>query len=737
MSVIINNMTGAVLPPTVDIIITMKTHLSIVQPCVESILRNAPDSAVLQQRIIFVDDGSPIDTVSYENNMCSLMPSVFKCLSTPGNARGYTRAVVKGINFGTTLTPLSKVIVLLNSDTITTEHWLDRLYEGLMFNKNHKVKIVGPLSNAASYQSIPYQRTYNSKDWATNPLPVGLHADQVAIQVASIGNSDIRLDIMNGFCFMFRRDLIHEIGNFDTKHFAAGYGEEVDFSMRAFRAGFQGRIVSSAYVYHRKTASFQSSEKAALKTAAKGHLNQKYGRHAFNDFAAANVNQSQLALVRKRIESLYRSHTSRYADIHLPGSLLFILPEMGTSLADISDRTASIIQEVHQMRLYGVNASVALPYREGVDPRQVIHALLPSASQETLQDMVIPFRVGSNKHPDLVMPYDVIVATHYAVMDSAVALVGRFPQTLLAYYVQEYSPWTFSSPYHHLENTSLVATSTPLAEEYMQALRSFTCNDKKLLILSTSKWTCGLIKQYHGVDAKHVLPSLDHHSHYPNQTKVALNMKPKSSLHIATTLKPAGPQKNAVATLHVMLRLLHSYPHQVRVTVFNCQPGELDSLLRTLQEQGDRDSTLRFKSAVQNKSITCTPEGAHHRERNEILQSADTYVDMSYWLAFPTIGLEALAAGCVSFLPATGGASSLCRNGKNCFIHDSKDTDGFYLRIARFVEGDDAVRHNLIQMGMKKSWDYTIEATAAAIASLLKSSLKAYRQNTLFKRETL
>ena len=51
--------------PFVDIVITVKTDIKYVRSCVNSLIRHAPDPRMLQQRIIFVDDGSPASTITY------------------------------------------------------------------------------------------------------------------------------------------------------------------------------------------------------------------------------------------------------------------------------------------------------------------------------------------------------------------------------------------------------------------------------------------------------------------------------------------------------------------------------------------------------------------------------------------------------------------------------------------------------------------------------------------------
>lgn len=131
-----------------------------------------PDKATLKQRIIFIDDGSPEETVHYQESLCTSPDyhHMFICLNTTD--RGYTRAVVLGVNHGASLHPVSDAIVLLNSDTIVTSDWLLMLYGTLVNSKNDKVKMVGPLSMQRVINLFPY---FEKRTGALTPSPWHKH----------------------------------------------------------------------------------------------------------------------------------------------------------------------------------------------------------------------------------------------------------------------------------------------------------------------------------------------------------------------------------------------------------------------------------------------------------------------------------------------------------------------------------------------------------------------------------
>jgi GT2 family glycosyltransferase len=210
------------------------------------------------QRIILVDDGSPEETQAYTHSICLQDPSIFYCINTDENHRGYTYAIETGIEYSAHIDNIvSSVIVLLNSDTIVTKDWLVNLHTGLL-RSGPKAMIAGPLSNAATYQSVPDIRSGGM--WSTNPLPAGLNIDILSTKIQESSHllqvSEFPTRVLNGFCFMFKRELLNHIGHFDIANFPKGYGEEVDFSVRAYLAGFKSVVVPSSFVFHKFTGSF-------------------------------------------------------------------------------------------------------------------------------------------------------------------------------------------------------------------------------------------------------------------------------------------------------------------------------------------------------------------------------------------------------------------------------------------------------------------------------------------------
>ena len=88
-------------------------------------------------------------------------------------------------------------VILLNSDTIVAPGWLEALVE--CGQSDPRIGVLGPLSNAASFQSVPERRTPGG-DWAVNSLPVGFSVEDMARLVSRLSEREFpRVPFVNGF----------------------------------------------------------------------------------------------------------------------------------------------------------------------------------------------------------------------------------------------------------------------------------------------------------------------------------------------------------------------------------------------------------------------------------------------------------------------------------------------------------------------------------------------------------
>ena len=113
-------------------------------------------------------------------------------------------------------------IILLNSDTVPTDRWAEKLIEPL---KDKKTGAVGAISNRAG----------------------GLQGGHKQAQKEPMVQPTSQL---SGFCLAFRKEAWEKVGGFDERYKL--YGEDSDFCNRLKKAGYNLFIRFDTFVYHHK-----------------------------------------------------------------------------------------------------------------------------------------------------------------------------------------------------------------------------------------------------------------------------------------------------------------------------------------------------------------------------------------------------------------------------------------------------------------------------------------------------
>ncbi len=160
---------------------------------------------------------------------------------------------VKTANIGMQFDPKSDV-VLLNSDTLVSDYWLDRMY--LQAHSKDNIASVTPFSNNATICSYPTIAGVSS-------LPNGESLEFInSICVEMNAGQNMNIPTAVGFCMYITRKCMNEIGFFDEENFGKGYGEENDFCMRATAKGYLHLFAFDTFVFHAGNVSFGSSSDA-------------------------------------------------------------------------------------------------------------------------------------------------------------------------------------------------------------------------------------------------------------------------------------------------------------------------------------------------------------------------------------------------------------------------------------------------------------------------------------------
>lgn len=234
--------------PAMDIVICVHNALDDVIRCIDSVLAaKRPDD-----RVLVVDDASGAETADYLDATAAGRADV-SLLRNPVPARGYCKSANTGLHASS-----AALVLLLNSDTVVPAGALDKLAAAMV---TPGVGIVGPMSNAASFQSLPDVEG-SAGQTAINSLPGGYSAEDMDRICAAWSVPVLpSVPLVHGFCQLIHRNVIAATGGFDEDAFPHGYGEENDLCLRAANLGFDLRIATDAFVFHRKSASYSDDER--------------------------------------------------------------------------------------------------------------------------------------------------------------------------------------------------------------------------------------------------------------------------------------------------------------------------------------------------------------------------------------------------------------------------------------------------------------------------------------------
>jgi GT2 family glycosyltransferase/glycosyltransferase involved in cell wall biosynthesis len=241
----------------IDIIIPIYNAFEDLILCIESIKRYTD---LNNNRLILINDKSP-DTriLPY---LKSIQSENIIIIDNEENL-GFSASVNKGIQYS------ERDVVLLNTDTIVTKKWLDKIVACAY--KEKEIATVTPLSNSATLCSIP-------NFCEDNEIPNNVTIDEYAelVERCSLKRYP-KITVAVGFCMFIKREVISCVGLFDSKTFGKGYGEENDFCFRAEQYGYKHVMCDDTFIYHKGTVSFKTEEKLKLIKKHEGILEDRYG----------------------------------------------------------------------------------------------------------------------------------------------------------------------------------------------------------------------------------------------------------------------------------------------------------------------------------------------------------------------------------------------------------------------------------------------------------------------------
>lgn len=215
----------------ISIVIVTYNSQNDIQRCVQSIQQ----STELPYEIIVVDNNSTDNTIEQLKSFHDV-----KVVFNPKN-RGFSAATNQGIDAAR-----GDYVVFLNPDTMVTKGWATRMAQHF----DNGVGAVGPVSNyVAGAQKVVH---YISQEMG-NAQSLDDFADKLYQQ--NRGKS-VNTLLLIGFCMMVRKSVLDCVGGLDEDLFLGN--DDLELSLRLRLKGFELRIATDAFVYHKGQASFKT-----------------------------------------------------------------------------------------------------------------------------------------------------------------------------------------------------------------------------------------------------------------------------------------------------------------------------------------------------------------------------------------------------------------------------------------------------------------------------------------------
>lgn len=589
----------------VDIVVCVHNALQDVQRCLESVLRNT----MPPYRLILVDDGSDAPTQEY---LAQFSAEQSALLIRNEVARGYTLAANQGLR-----STKGDVVVLLNSDTEVPPLWLDRLV--MCAASNSRIGLVGPLSNTASWQSVPEILDAHG-DWMENPLPQGWTVPQFADEIARVSPRIYpRVGVLNGFCLLITRAALEDVGLFDEEAFAQGYGEENDYCFRAVDRGWELAVADDCYVFHAQSKSYSTQRRLELAHAGGEALAAKHGHQRIQAALACTAKHPALQFLRARSAQIKNEFLQRAAISRLYEGrrILFLLP-----VVHAGGGSNIVFLEAACMRACGVDVWIAN------------FAVNRAQFEEYHPDLSIPvlYLQETTDLLELAGEFDAIIATVYTTVYWLLPLT-RLPQPpVLGYYIQDFEPDFFPEG----------------SQEYLQALASYTAVPQATLFTKTA-WNRDMLDRHLGLRPQLIGPSFDPDLHHP----APLVSVPGTSVRIVAMVRPCTPRRGPEMTMRVLKQLALHHGDAIECVIFGVEEDDVDF--------------CNYPKDFSYQNLGILPAARVHH----VLSQADIFLDCSTFQAMGLTAMEAMAAGAAVVGPAQGGLSEIITSNHNGLLVDT------------------------------------------------------------------
>ena len=301
----------------VSVVIPVYDGLNDVKRCLSSLLSS--DNAVSFE-ILCVNDCSP------DLNVKDYLHQVEKeheCISVINSEinRGFVKTVNKGL-----LARAYKDVIILNSDTVVPENFVDRLSAAHQLDKQYGV--ISPLSNNATIFSFPITLEDNKLSEFDEIYKVDSILRQNALEEM------YAMPTGHGFCMFVAGEVLESVGTLNEEEWGLGYGEENDFCQRVKMHGWKIGAYYGMYVGHVGSVSFGNEQRETQISKNLKRLNEIYPE--YDKLIQQHIikeKDSRLARNRLQIINFRRENN--------PKDVLFVSHSLGGGTSEYINRCAA------------------------------------------------------------------------------------------------------------------------------------------------------------------------------------------------------------------------------------------------------------------------------------------------------------------------------------------------------------------------------------------------------------
>lgn len=417
-----------------DIIVCVHNSPHFLRWCLDSIFNHSnPENF----NLLIVNDFSDDVTKNLIKEFQSKYKDIIEVITNKENL-GYVKSANIGIQKS-----ISENIILVNSDVIVTENWLEKFQDAL--KQDPKIGLISPLSNNAVNLTIkmPPGFDYIQMNEFLEKFSRKLYPDAMTVM---------------GHCLLITRKVIETIGVFD-EIYSPAYTEETDYHFLAINNGFRAVIADDTYVFHKGEGSIQNRNELLVK-----HLKIFFSRYKkqFKKLLAEYDRKDELGYLRDK-KTQFPHFKKFFYKPHY--DVVFFLPGLVAGIGGI----ATVVDIVNGLVLSGLNANIAYLGKKAIDMDMLFE---PIQYDDIKQLLAFPPNTK------------VLIATEYGTVE-AVTQIAKSHNIQSAYFLQDYEGWFepqrildfVKKTYHKIENRIVVSHWLKKMLEEQDKCQSTVIND--------------------------------------------------------------------------------------------------------------------------------------------------------------------------------------------------------------------------------------------------------------------